>query len=119
MKENIIITYEKELPEIFEDIYYSFFKTNLIKLQKLTYKSYEFYLKLKSKENFSENIKAIYEVYTEDDLPWELNVFKEHFILNKLESYEYNIISLKNEKLDFSNKAKMILIIKFGKEDDN
>lgn len=36
MKENTITVYEKDLPEIFETIYYYFLKTNLIKLNKST-----------------------------------------------------------------------------------
>ena len=116
MKENTITVYEKDLPEIFETIYYYFLKTNLIKLNKSTYKAYEFYLKLKSKEKFSENIKAIYEVYCDDGCPWELNIFKQHFILSEIESINYNILAIKNEKIDFSNNPKMTIIIKYAEE---
>lgn len=107
------IVYEEDLPKIFEDIYYSFSKTKLIKLNKSSYKSYSFYIKMVSKVDFAKGIRAIYDVYCEEGLDWELNVFESHFLFAlKHISSEYKIIPI-NEKIDLSNCPKRRFIIKY------
>lgn len=108
------IVYEENLPKIFEDIYYSFFKTQLIELSKSSYKSYTFYIKLVSKTDFTKGIKAIYDIYCDVGCYWELNVFESHFLIgSKKISSEYKITPI-NEKMDLSNRPQKRLIIKYA-----
>lgn len=109
----MIIVYEDELPEIFDDIYYTFFKTKLIELKRISNTIYCFYIKLVSKTDYIKGIKAIYDVYCDEGLYWELNVFKEHFIFpsNHISS-EYEIITISENK-NLSNCPKEQLVIKY------
>ncbi len=108
----MITVYEDELPKIFDDIYYALFKTNLIELKRISNKTYCFYIKLISKNDYVKGIKAIYDVYCDKELYWELNVFKEHFIYpSNYISSEYKIITLSENK-DLSNCLKEQLVIK-------
>lgn len=108
------IVYEENLPKIFEDIYYSFFKTKLIELRKTSYKTYSFYIKLVSKTDFTKGIKAVYDIYCDEGCHWELNVFESHFLIgsNPISS-EYKITPI-DEKMDLSNRPQKRLIIKYA-----
>lgn len=112
--EREIIVHKSELPKIFDDIKYAFFKHKLLELNKSTYKSYCFCIKLISKNDYFNGIEAIYEVLAFPGQDWELDVFYMHFILKEIDvNSEYKIIPLKEEEgINYLKGRKLRIIVK-------